>query len=548
MGEKVVPDTSIIIDGKLSELIQSSTLAVTEVVVPNAVLDELQAQASKGQEVGFVGLAELKRVQSFGDDKGVKVRFVGDRPSLDEIKLARSGRIDSLIMDVARSEGATLLTADYVQALVAEAKGIKVQHIRAEIKTTGLAFEKFLTPDTLSVHLKEGVAPMAKRGRPGKLVLERLREEPGTAEELNMIVREMFDAIRVNKQGFIEINRSGASVLQLGDYRIAVARPPFSDGLEVTIVRPVVKLDLESYRLSEKLMTRLREKSEGMLIAGPPGSGKTTFASSIAEFTAKFGKVVKTLESPRDLQVGPEITQYGPLEGDFAKTADILLLVRPDFTVFDEIRKSNDFQVFADMRLAGVGMLGVVHASHPIDAIQRFMGRVELGLVPHIIDTVIFIEGGQISKIYELNLTVKVPTGMIEADLARPLVEVTDFESGKLEYEIYTYGEENVIIPVKPRQEQSPAQKLATEQIRQEIDRFDPAAEIHFLNESQITVRVENTVIPLLIGKSGTTISKIERKLGLKIDVEPRVLASGEEVTFNLNETGKKRKRIHFST
>ncbi|MCX8176048.1 MAG: ATP/GTP-binding protein, partial [Candidatus Bathyarchaeota archaeon] len=81
------------------------------------------------------------------------------------------------------------------------------------------------------------------------------------------------------------------------------ARPPFSDGLEVTIVKPIVKLKLEDYKLSEKLTARLKEKAEGILIAGPPGSGKTTFASSLAEFYMSQGKIVKTLEAPRDLQV-----------------------------------------------------------------------------------------------------------------------------------------------------------------------------------------------------------------------------------------------------
>ncbi len=38
-------------------------------------------------------------------------------------------------------------------------------------------------------------------------------------------------------------------------------------------------------------------------------------------------------------------------------SADILLLVMPDYTIYDEVRKTRDFQVFADMRLAGVGMI-----------------------------------------------------------------------------------------------------------------------------------------------------------------------------------------------
>ena len=97
------------------------------------------------------------------------------------------------------------------------------------------------------------------------------------------------------------------------------------------------------------------------------------------------------------------------------KTADILLLVRPDYTIYDELRKTKDFRIFADMRLAGVGMVGVVHATRPIDAIQRIIGRVELGMIPSIVDTTIFINDGKVAAIYDVKLTVKVPTGMIRS-------------------------------------------------------------------------------------------------------------------------------------
>lgn len=161
-----------------------------------------------------------------------------------------------------------------------------------------------------------------------------------------------------------------------------------------------------------------------------------------------MNSVVKTMESPRDLQVSDEITQYAPLERDMQKTADILLLVRPDFTIYDEMRKTKDFKIFADMRLAGVGMIGVVHATRPIDAIQRVIGRVELGMIPSIIDTTIFIKDGKVETVYDISLTVKVPTGMTEEDLARPVIEVRDFETNELVYEIYTYGEQTVVMDV----------------------------------------------------------------------------------------------------
>jgi len=537
MVTRIVPDTSVIIHGNLTQFIEKGELKDFELLIPLAVLDELQAQASKGRESGFVGLDQLKILRKICDEKKIKLRFIGERPTLEEIKLAKSGRIDALIRDVAKNEGGKLMTADYVQALVAEAEGIPVEYILHEIKTTGLIFEKFFTPDTLSVHLKEDVPPRVKRGRPGKFELMKFQKEKLTTEEIEDIIREISEAARISEEGHVEISRSGALVLQLGNYRIAIARPPFSDGLEVTIVRPIVKLSLEDYKLSEKLMSRLRESAEGVLIAGPPGSGKTTFASSIAEFYNNLGKIVKTLESPKDLQVGPEITQYGPLEGDFEKTADILLLVRPDYSVYDEVRKTKDFEVFSDMRLAGVGMVGVVHASKAIDAIQRFLMRSELGLIPHIIDTVIFIKDGEVKRVYELSLVVRVPTGMTEADLARPLVEIKDFETGKLEYEVYTFGEENIVVPIVAT-EVSPLRKLATQSIMQEIGKFDPRAQIEFVSDSKVIVRVGNDIIPRLIGREGSTISAIEKKLGIHIEVEPKTPAMGKEINFKMNETG----------
>ncbi len=538
MMQKIVPDTSVLIDRHLTEMIERNELKEALLIIPTVVIDELQAQASVGREIGFKGLDELKKLRELSATGQVTVQLSGRRPSLEEIQLAKKGRLDALIRDVARENNALLLTADFVQALVAEAEGVHVRYIPPKNLVNVSKIEDFFTPDTMSVHLKEKVQPLAKRGKPGAWNLVRIREEPCTADELEAMNRDILQRIRDMPDAFVEIWRKGATVIQMGQYRIAIAKPPFSDGYEITVVRPITKVGLDEYKLSEKLKQRIRDRAEGILVSGPPGAGKSTFATALAEFERiEKNAIVKTMESPRDLQVSDEITQYGALEGDFKKTADILLLVRPDFVIYDELRKTVDFHVFADMRLAGVGMIGVVHATDAINAVQRFIGRVELGMIPHLIDTIIFIKDGQIKKVYVLELTVKVPQGMSEADLARPVIEVRDFETGSSEYEIYTYGEENVVIPVKDTEDRNPIHALAEKAILEQAQKFDPEARVQVVSDSSAIVKVRKDVVPIIIGREGKTVSALEQRLGLHIDIQPLGASEGgNEIPFQISE------------
>jgi len=538
MMEKIVVDTSIIIDGEITKLIEAGILKDCEIIIPVAVLDELQSQASRSKEYGFVGLEEIKKIRQLSEKHNITLRFEGERPSMEDIRLASHGRIDAIIKDIAKKNNAIFYTADYVQALVAEAEGIKTSYSKPDVKTTNLEFERFFDSQTMSVHLKEGTRPMVKRGKPGAFTLVDFEDTILTKNYLSSITTQILEASRVNQAGAIEISKPGALVIQYKDFRIAITHPPFSDNYEITIVHPIVKLSMEQYNISEKLMTRFSEKAEGILISGPPGSGKSTFASSLADFYSQKGKIVKTFESPRDLQVGDKITQYTQLDGSFENSADILLLVRPDYTIFDELRRFRDFQVFADLRLAGVGMVGVVHASAPLDAIQRFIGKVDLGMIPHILDTVVFVKGGDIAQVYELDFKVKVPTGMTEQDLARPVIEVRNFENRTLEYEIYTYGEENVVIPISKEAKSGGIERLAEAKIKETIRRFDPDAEIEILSNNSIQVRVDKDVIPSIIGRGGSTINELEKNLGVHIDVEPKVHSFGNEANFELSESG----------
>jgi ATPase len=540
---KYVLDTSAIIGRQIGSKLQNNDIkGGDEIIVPIPVIDELRSQASDNREQGVIGLDEIRKIREICGTTGVVLSFRGHMPTFNDIQLAKGGRIDAIITDIAKENDATLLTADYVQHLVAEALGVSSELIKTSKSSNRLPFERFFDGNTMSVHLKEGVHAMGKRGKPGNFELTQLSDEEMTYAGLDEMANQVVEIATTSFGGSVEINRKGAIVVQLGTFRIAITRPPFSEAIEITIVRPIVKLSLMDYGISEKLMNRFSQKAEGVIVAGSPGSGKSTLASSIAEFYAQRGKIVKTFESPRDLQISRNITQYGPLEGTFEKAVDILLMVRPDYTVFDEVRRKNDFLVFSDMRLAGVGMVGVVHASSPVDAVQRFIGKIELGMIPHILDTIVFVKDGSISKVYEISLTIRVPSGMTESDLARPVIEVRDFDMGQIEYEIYTYGEENIVVPTSSFADFNPSEDaittLAESKIRDTIRRFDPKAEIKLTSRDRVQIRVNKDIAPVIIGKGGSTVNELEKMLGIHIDVEVKTPTLGQEISFQVSEGG----------
>lgn len=537
MPDEIVPDTSIIIDGKLSELAERGEIT-SPVVIPEFVVDELENQANRGLETGYTGIEEIKKVRKIGEREGFEVSFIGRKPTEEEIELASQGRIDALIRDIAEERGATLYTADNVQGRIAKAKGIDVKIFKREPETK-FPLEEYFDEETMSVHLKQDAVPKAKRGVPGKFELQEIGDRPLARQEMDQLIQDTIEAAEISDKGLIELEKEGATVVQLGRYRIAISRPPFSEAPEITAVRPVAKVGLDDYDLSEELMERLDETAEGILIAGAPGHGKSTFAQALVEYYEEQGNVMKTMEKPRDLDVGSDITQYAELEDEMENTGDFLLLVRPDFTVYDEVRKTSDFEVYSDMRMAGVGMIGVVHASEAVDAVQRLIGRVELGMIPQIVDTVIHIENAEVARVYKLELTVKVPEGMTEEDLARPVVLISDLQ-GEPQYEIYTYGEETVVIPVESGEgASSGAQQLATEQLEHMLDsRGIHDAEIEWVSGDHVKLFVPEDDIPHIIGKGGENIDKLEEDLGLSITVEPKKSTLKSQTGFEVEERG----------
>jgi ATPase len=235
--------------------------------------------------------------------------------------------------------------------------------------------------------------------------------------------------------------------------------------------------------------------------------------------------------------------------------------------IFDELRKNEDFNVFADMRLAGLGMVGVIHANGVQDAIQRFSDRVDFSVLSQIINTIIFVKQGVITKIYDIGFTMKVPEGMAHEMHIRPVTTVTDHETGELALDVYRYDGETIVMPVMaavkaavpvpvvkapqiqvqnvgqpvtqpqlvrtpvplpdaaPRKEsdERPGWKLTEKEIQREIGRYtDGFVDVQMISDTKAIVYIDDKDVPAAIGKGGKNVSAIVNKIGIGIDIKPR--------------------------
>ena len=126
--------------------------------------------------------------------------------------------------------------------------------------------ESLLGDDVHTLFLKADCPPRVKSGNIGELKLVEVEQDDGNWDTIRMesLQEELVELAEQNKHRsdcFLEIDRKGCQVVQLGDLRIACAWPPFADAREITIVRPVAKLSISDYELDERLIERLSNLS-----------------------------------------------------------------------------------------------------------------------------------------------------------------------------------------------------------------------------------------------------------------------------------------------
>ncbi|MCK5252695.1 MAG: hypothetical protein KAQ96_07085, partial [Thermoplasmata archaeon] len=142
-------------------------------------------------------------------------------------------------------------------ATMREGRSGKVDVTDEDIERSTLA--GYFEEDVLSVHLKEGCLPMAKRGSVEAVELVKIGDVQLERADLHNIMDEVMDLVMRHRGSSVEIEHEGSLVVQMGPYRIAAASPPFSDGMEVTAVKQVRQLELDEYDLDPQLVTHLED-------------------------------------------------------------------------------------------------------------------------------------------------------------------------------------------------------------------------------------------------------------------------------------------------
>ncbi|MGC8542844.1 MAG: ATPase, partial [Vulcanisaeta sp.] len=223
-----VPDTSVFLDGSLKEALLKGNIR-GRILIHTEIIRRFENEARAGGALGWLGIRELNYIVNSINKLGlddVRIEYVSVMPK--SISRPDQHSVDEIVRELARELGAVFVTSDEMSLEIAQAMGIETLFIGQH--KDRLEIEKFFDADTMSVHLKEGSIPYAKKGRPGNWQLVPLGNEPLNREYLERMVRELISAsLRADSNTRVEIRRENSLIIQHGEYRIVIALPPVSD-------------------------------------------------------------------------------------------------------------------------------------------------------------------------------------------------------------------------------------------------------------------------------------------------------------------------------
>jgi ATPase len=138
--------------------------------------------------------------------------------------------------------------------------------------------------------------------------------------------------------------------------------------------------------------------------------------------------------------------------------------------------------------------------------------------------TIIHVEKGKIAEVLQLQMTVKAPSGM-QADLARPVIQVKRFSDGKVLNEIFSFGEQICIVDADGQSsgsEMSPMQLLAAAQLKNTLSE-NYGIRIHHVKFSgglNVEIYVDESAIGVLVGQGGSTVKGLEEEYEIGFSIK----------------------------
>ena len=177
----------------------------------------------------------------------------------------------------------------------------------------------------------------------------------------------------------------------------------------------------------------------------------------------------------------------------------------------------------------------------------------DFGVLSQVVNSIIFVSGGDIRSIYDLSFGLKIPISMPAETRPLPVITITDVESGRPVLEVFRSEGETVILPVNlgaaPVPEKTPEQAVPSERIEEpvieeveievdvpgekpawrmvakdiqrEIGRYtEGPVEVKMISDSKAVVYIEDKDVPAAIGKGGKNVASIVNKVGVGIDIQ----------------------------
>ena len=121
-------------------------------------------------------------------------------------------------------------------------------------------------------------------------------------------------------------------------------------------------------------------------------------------------------------------------------------------------------------------------------------------------------------------MTVKPPTGMQE-ELARPVIEVVEFPSGKLTHEMFAFGSEIAVAPLEARaatNDLAPVRAMAKDRIVETVRQWvGVECQVRFSSDTSAVIYAPSNMISTLVGRGGENVKQLQNELGgMRLSIE----------------------------